>query len=369
MADENGDRRSPVGGHFPLFKKHPQLQDAIPFVSLGSYPTPVEELTELSEKFDCRLWVKRDDMTSPLYGGNKVRKLEFMIAEALENHYDRIIVYGGYGSHQVLAAAIYGLRAGLEVTALLFPQPLTDHCINNLRALAGLGVTMRHVKPREMLPAAIIRERIAAIPTMQRASTMPPGGSSPLTCLGYVNAVYELKEQIARGEAPKPDVIIVALGSCGTMAGLVTGAALAKLKADIIGVRVVDHLFSNTVQVAHLCNETVKLMKKTGCRVRLRRFAPWKMSIIHDQYGGEYGLPTKKAEEAVSVFGGQGIKLETTYTAKAAAALLAALRSGRLRGKNVLFWNTYAGTDISPLAEAGPTKENLPPPFNGLGRS
>src|SRR5215472_6673366 len=98
---------------------------------LGSYPTPLEPLEALSRP-GCSLWIKRDDLTNPLYGGNKVRKLERLLADAKQRGAQRILTVGAVGSHHVLATAVFGRRAGFEVEAVLVPQPRTAHAVDDL---------------------------------------------------------------------------------------------------------------------------------------------------------------------------------------------------------------------------------------------
>ena len=125
-------------------------------MTLGTYPTPIERLEALSRP-GCGLWVKRDDLTSALYGGNKVRKLERLLADAKEKGAERILTVGAVGSHHVLATAVYGKRAGLAVEAVLVPQPRTDHVVDDLRADLAQG--MKAIPASSYAHAAV---RIAA---------------------------------------------------------------------------------------------------------------------------------------------------------------------------------------------------------------
>jgi 1-aminocyclopropane-1-carboxylate deaminase/D-cysteine desulfhydrase-like pyridoxal-dependent ACC family enzyme len=156
----------------------------------------------------------------------------------------------------------------------------------------------------------------------------------------------ELTEQVEAG-LPPPDVIYVALGSCGTVAGLLAGLRGARaLAPEVVAVRVVSRLICNAWATRRLEGETLALTRRGGGRERLApRVA---LRVEHGQYGRGYGHPTPAAAEAVTRAAEAGLGLETTYTGKAMAQLLADARSGRLDGKRVLFLHTYSSVDLSP---------------------
>src|SRR5688572_3769772 len=117
---------------FPLFEKFPSLERALPRIALGDYPTPVERSAALSKSLGCELFIKRDDLSGLPYGGNKVRKLEFLFGDLKARDKTAAITVGGLGSHHVLATVLYGNKVGVKIGAALFPQPLTEHAQDTL---------------------------------------------------------------------------------------------------------------------------------------------------------------------------------------------------------------------------------------------
>jgi 1-aminocyclopropane-1-carboxylate deaminase/D-cysteine desulfhydrase-like pyridoxal-dependent ACC family enzyme len=329
-----------------LFRRHPRLRESVPHVSLGRFPTRVHRLEGLLPPA-VELWVKRDDESGTLYGGNKVRKLEFLLAEAKHDGARRVATIGAIGSHHVLATAIYGRSQGLEVEAVVFPQPLNDHVREQMLADVATGAQLRPTRSYLGVPLAVLRAR-----QPERTAWIAPGGSSATGSLGYVSAALELEEQIQRGELPRPDVIYVALGSCGTVAGLLCGLR-GHPEIEVAAVRVVDRTVSNARVVK-------RLVKQIDGRVGFEGELPrWR--IAHDFFGGQYGRTTPESDAAVALATKLGLHLEPTYTGKTVAALLSDATAGLLDGKRVLYWHTYNGVDLAPLLASGPGPQALPP--------
>lgn len=326
-----------------LFRAFPALAPRLCSVPLGEFPTPVERLPALD------IWVKRDDRSGALYGGNKVRKLEFLLADAIARGAHRIVTLGAFGSHHLLATTVYGRLAGLEVCSLVCPQPSTEHARDTLLLSVGAGACLHPARNLSVLPfaMAIVGRRHRA----EKRVFIPPGGSSPLGALGYVVAALEVAEQVRAGALPPPDAIYVPFGSGGTAAGLVVGLRLAKLEhARVFAVRVFDRLFAHAHGLAWLANRTAALIRAAGGpdagHFRARDF-----EVVHDQFGGAYGCATPAARAALTSAASCGLQLEVTYTAKALAAVLARPKgSGR-----VLFWNTFSSVplDHRPRAALG----------------
>ncbi len=180
---------------------------------LGRYPTPITALPESARAAELpagvSLLCKRDDLTSPIYGGNKVRKLEHLLDEARTRGVERIVTVGAVGSHHVLACTVFGVRAGFAVDAVLAPQPWTPHVEEVARAALGAGANVHPTSSFVTVPIALAR-RLAS---RGSAYFVPPGGSSVGGTLGYVEAAAELAAQIERKELPRPTSIVVALGS------------------------------------------------------------------------------------------------------------------------------------------------------------
>lgn len=340
-----------------LFRAFPPLAATVPWLPLGRFPTRVARVEGLVPP-TVDLWVKHDDDSGAAYGGNKVRKLEFILGEARARGARRLATLGAVGSHHVLATAIYGGKSGFAVDAVVFPQPPTDHVREQLLAHVAAGATLHPTRGYLGVPLAVWRQR-----RRDDAAWIASGGSSPTGTVGYVSAGLELLEQIARAELPRPDVIYVALGSCGTAAGLLVGLAgapsLPKLDARLVGVRVVDRAIANQSVTLRLARRTARLLAARGAQW-FNQFAPPPFAVEHRFFGGGYGRATPASDAAVARAARVGLALEPTYTGKAMAALLADAAAGALDGKRVLFVSTFSSVDLAPLVAAGPGPSALP---------
>jgi 1-aminocyclopropane-1-carboxylate deaminase/D-cysteine desulfhydrase-like pyridoxal-dependent ACC family enzyme len=332
----------------PLFRRYPALAEAVPWLSLGRFPTPLEPLPLAGEG---ETWVKRDDLSGGPYGGNKVRKLEFLLADALRAGAGRLITAGALGSHHALATAVYGRQLGLRVTLVLFPQLVTSHVRDVLLAAAAAGAEFRFVPRMELVPGALLALRWAT--RSERGYVIPPGGSNALGTLGYVNAALELAEQLAAGAAPVPREIHVAAGTLGTAAGLAIGLELAGLASRVAATRITGRIVTNERALARLVRGALVLLQPVV------RFDPdaatRRVEIRHRQIGSGYGRETPASRAATSRFESLGLRLDPTYTAKAAAELLASPGAGPR-----LFWHTLSA--VEPPRAAGPDIEQALPP-------
>lgn len=313
----------------------------LPWVSLGDFPTPVQPLEALSRSSGAECWIKRDDLSGSRYGGNKVRKLELLLASAMARGRRGVVTIGAYGSHHALATALYGRAVGLDVTLVLYPQPVTPHVLDDLLLDHASGARLVW-SPHAALAPLIARLHALWTP---RTELMPAGGSSALGTLGYVEGALELAEQVARGELPAPDCVVVAAGTCGTVAGIALGLELAGLRARVVGVRVVPAPVTNMLLVRRLELTARRLLRASGAR--WSRTRPVQVEIDPHELGAGYGVDTPAAREAVSRFAGHGLALETTYTGKAAAAFARLAASPALRGERLLFWHTFSSVDLS----------------------
>ncbi|HKJ93333.1 MAG TPA: pyridoxal-phosphate dependent enzyme [Longimicrobiales bacterium] len=339
-----------------LFRRFPALAGRLGWLRLGSGVTPVERVE--GAELPGELWVKRDDLTGPEYGGNKLRKLEFLLAHARQRGAGRLVTGGGFGSHHALATTLYGTRAGFAVTAVLYPQQATAHVREVLAAIHGLGADLRYCPHMALLPASLALARRAGRRDVPYA--VPPGGSSPVGVLGYVSAGLELAEQVSAGAAPAPDHVHVAAGTLGTAAGLAIGFALGGLRGRIVGVKIVPDYVASERVLRRLVRATLALLADTGdAAVRAALPAPAEVAARVQLRGGYlgdgYGRPTTAGAAALERFGALGLGLDPTYTAKTAAALLDALE--RAPGVH-LFWHT-----LSAVMPAVPRAAALPDRF------
>jgi D-cysteine desulfhydrase len=314
--------------------------DAFPRVRLGDWPTPVEPFAVLDARPES-IWIKREDRASTLYGGNKIRKLERLLAVGG----GPILTFGGLGSHHVLSTAVHAASLGRECYGVLAEQLLTDHTSAvlalNERECAGL------VRRRRPLASLCTLGRLASraasgadgLPSPPRI--LFPGGSSPLGTLGWVGGGLELAGQIAASACPQPDEIYLAYGSGGTAVGLALGLAIAGVRCDVVAVRVATRLAGNGRYASHLARRTYALLSRRG---DLGPMPPLRLRFEHRFVGEGYGYPTAAADAAVSCARASGVPLEPTYTGKALAALLAAARKDR-GGRTRLFLDTYSSID------------------------
>ena len=351
-----------------LFAAYPVLAGRVPWTSLGTLPTAVERVAGVLPS-SVELWVKRDDRSGARYGGNKVRKLEFLLADAARRGARRLVTVGAWGSNHVLATALYGRAMGFEVDAVVFPQPLVPSVRANILYDLAVGARLLPVRSVAGVPGALARARLEW-PRPNDVRIVAPGGSSPLGTLGYVSAGLELMAQVRAGECPAPDVVYVTLGSCGTAAGLWLGLGLGGYHGRIVAVRVVDRLVSNRFALRRLLRGAARLLVRAGADVSLDDLP--ELTIEQGQFGPGYARRTPADDEAVARAGRSGIGLETTYTGKTFAALIADAEAGRLDGQRALFINTYSSVDLTPLraadAELPPIPRALAPIFDGTGK-
>ena len=340
--------RPALRGETWLTAEYPDLGASVPWLPLAHVPTPVEPCDAIADWLGRGgVWFKRDDLISPVYGGNKVRRYEHVLAEAKARGAEQLITAGGFGSTQVLATILLGRSLGFDVTAALFDQPATRFARNAMLAGAAAGGELIHGGGYLMTAVRTAQAyRRAARPYL-----ILPGASNPMANLGYVDAMLELDQQVRRGELPRPDVIVVAAGSSGTMVGLSIGAALLGWPTTIIGVRITDLVACNRATVGVLIGATARYLSKRsrGFARDYRRDARFELN--HDVIGGGYGYPTPDAIEAVEqVQRLTGAPGEVTYTAKALVALRSIVRERPT--SNVLYWHTLSSTRPATDASA-----------------
>jgi len=341
-----------------LLRRHPALA-ALPRVALTELPTPVAPLV-CDAIPSGALYVKRDDCTSPLYGGNKARKLEFVLGAARARGARRLVTTGGIGTHHGLATTIFGATLGMRTTVVVVPQPITPHVRVQLLALVAHGAEL--VPAGNVAAAAAQVVRVLAIATLrgERPALVPTGGSSAAGDVGFVSAGFELAEQVAAGLVPEPAEIYVPLGSGGTLAGLALGIRLAGLRSRVVGVLVTDILPPSAARLARMANATLALLRRADPTIPDARLAPADFAIDRAELGPGYGTPTRAGEAAAARARDAGLALEPTYTAKCFAAVLARIESGSAPGP-LLFWNTVSSVDPLRSARGHPSEADLPP--------
>ncbi|RLF11357.1 MAG: hypothetical protein DRJ98_03760 [Thermoprotei archaeon] len=336
----------------PLFEHYPRLRDKLPYVSLGEFPTPVEKLDRLGKDIGVdNLYIKRDDLSGRVYGGNKVRKLEFLLGYALRLKVKEVLTFGCAGSNHALATAIYARQLGLRSISMLMPQPNAHYVRRNLLMSYYCGAELHQYRNKLFLAAGTIYQLLRhRLKHGRFPQVIPAGGSSPLGVVGFVNAAFELREQIAKGEVPEPDRIYVALGTMGTAVGLMLGLKAANLRSKVVPVRVVDEKIANVKRMVKLFHKTSSYLHSLDPSFPELKLYEKDVSIRHEFFGQRYALFTKEGMEAVAhMQRTERIKLDGTYTGKTLAALIKDAKEQILRGEVVMFWNTYNSRDFSDV--------------------
>jgi D-cysteine desulfhydrase len=317
-----------------LHERFPDLAETLPHLALSERPTSVRELTGLG------IWVKEDGaFGSGGWGGNKVRKLEWLIPDAKRRGRGSILTFGGLGTNWGLATALYAREHGLETALALVDQPVDDHVRAQLARLEASGARIHrtHTKRRTvaMLPWLLARNARGGRPPY----LLPAGGSSPVGALGYVEAALEIAAQVEAGSLPEPAHVVVPVGTGGTAAGLALGFQIAGLRSRVVGVVVNDQLRLDAAVLARLARRTAALLERRGARLGTLRLEPAMLDLTRDQIGAGYGHRTQAAEAAAALAAEERLALDPVYTAKAMAGLLALREAGRL-GDSVLFLHT-----------------------------
>lgn len=337
-----------------LFRHLPALEGRVPWVRLGDWPTPVEPHPTLGAALGGELWIKREDRSSAIYGGNKVRTLEAMFGRAVSSGARTIWATGAYGSNHAVATVLHAARAGLGAGAILFPQPASRPARENLSALLSARPALVQLPTIALLPLAIARAR-----RDPRAFVMTPGGATPEGAFGAMSAALELAEQVAAGACPAPARIVLACGSTCTTAGLLAGLQLAAalgvgFTAQTVplvdAVRVTPWPVTDASRIAWLAHATLRALARALGRAPVRPdLARLRAHLDVDptQLRAGYGRITARGERIRDLFARQGgPPLDIVYAAKSAAALPD--RLARTRGP-VLFWATKSS---APLARA-----------------
>lgn len=341
------DRPTPL-----LFARCPGLAKR-PFRPLAVVPTPVERMTAAADDLGRDdVWMKRDDLVSPLYGGNKVRRYEYVLADALHEGARRIVTAGGLASTQATATAVFAHALGLPLRVHLFDQAVTRFAKAALLADASLGADLVYGGsiPRTMWNAYWDQRE-------KGSYFILPGAPTPLANVGYVDAMLELAAQVDGGAMPRPDLIVLPTGSSGTLAALALGAAHLGWSTEIVGVRITEPLACNRVTIGVIAEATRRFLVKMGGDFPRR---PLGFRLLSGLNGAGYGEPTPASVAAIpkirALLGRDG---EVTYTGKAFAGLVQLARAKENRTKTILFWNTLSAVQpaVAPDARERLSKE------------
>ncbi|MCB9739808.1 MAG: pyridoxal-phosphate dependent enzyme [Deltaproteobacteria bacterium] len=324
----------------------------MPWFVLGDYPSPVRLLPLHGAAVP--VYQKREDLSSPLYGGNKVRTIEGHIGRAVALGREQIWATGAWGSNHALATAVHAPRAGLRVGAALVEQPPSLPAHANLRALAATGATVTDA-------IGWLGRPLAALQLLRdpKQVVMTPGGAVPIGSLGHVSAALELMTQVEAGLLPAPAHVVVTVGSTATTAGLLVGFALAaglgigSARAPRLhAVRVAPWPVTSHAAITWLARRTLAQLERLLGRTLPveRRALAAALEVDGAQNGRGYGYPTESGDHAKRAFAAAGsTPLDTVYTARSGAGLLALLP--RAEGP-VVHWMTKSSAPLAEPSEA-----------------
>jgi D-cysteine desulfhydrase family pyridoxal phosphate-dependent enzyme len=308
----------------------------VPRVPLFTAPTPIEPLPRLSAALrGPRIFVKRDDLTGLAFGGNKTRKLEYVLAEALANGARTLITTGAAQSNHCRQTAALAARAGLHCILVLSGDP-PEHPSANLLLdqLFGAEIVWTSREEREK---TLTYTFDVAWEEGLRPYLIPLGASNALGALAYEAA---FREFLAQGL--EADWIVVASSSGGTQAGLALGAHRSGWKGKVLGISIDRPAEELQATVATLANAAAE---RLGEKVSL---LPGDIHVKDDYLGQGYGVMGPVEKEAITLFARQeGLLLDPVYTGRAAAGLIDLVRNGFFRpGETVLFWHTGGATAL-----------------------
>jgi D-cysteine desulfhydrase len=335
----------------PFFEQFPGLKEGLPYERLCDLPSPVNKPGNMGEKLGLdHLYMKQDGIIGRPFGGNKLRKLEFLIGEARRRGCKEVMTFGFAGSNHALATAVNAYNTGLMSISMLLPQPNAHYVRRNLLLSRKYNAELHHYPNKLMLYLGtcfqLLRHRKI---TGKKPYVIPPGGSLPLGLVGFVNAAFELKRQIQQGQIPEPDRIYLPLGSGGTYVGLLIGLKALDLKSKIFPVRIVGKHFIDESKILKLFRDTVTFLCSSDPLFPRVQLSPDEIEINDDFLGEGYARFTKEGMEAAALMKEtEGVQLDGAYTGKTFAALIADARGQKIKKDDVvLFWNTLNAEDFS----------------------
>jgi D-cysteine desulfhydrase len=295
----------------------------LPRIRLATLPTPLQPAPRLSAAVGVEVWLKRDDLTGLGLGGNKVRGLEYLLADALARGCDTLVTGGGPGSNWAMLAALAARTRGLDTVLVCYGDPVAP--VGNMALATSVGAEVRFTGDTDR---ASVDTGVAAVADELRAAGRTPypmgrGGATAVGALGYLTAARELAVQLADlGCAPTS--LWLATGSCGTQAGLVAGAAWQRL-CPVVGVTVsrpAAECVARVADVAHAAAELAGVSSPEG-----------KPTVVDGHIGPGYGKRSAEGDAAAELLARtEGVFLDPIFAAKAMAGLLAAAERGEVTG-------------------------------------
>jgi 1-aminocyclopropane-1-carboxylate deaminase/D-cysteine desulfhydrase-like pyridoxal-dependent ACC family enzyme len=349
-----------------LFNNFPALSSSLGFIELAHLPTPILHAESLGQYFHMpNIFIKRDDLTGkildnnkPLFGGNKIRKLEFLLGDALLHGAETIITHGCAGSNHAVATAACAHYLDLNTILILKPQTMSEIVERNLKLMHAYRATMLSTPNNEIRSITTISQYIHnKYEHGDFPYVIPTGGSCPIGVLGYINAAFELKDQIAQGIIPEPDFIYASASSSSgaTISGLLLGAKAAGLHTKIMGIAIEPEDAHEIKQnIIRLFNEANELLHKLDASFPLYTLTQDEININLACSGTEYGLVTPEGRDAIKLLKArENIQLDDTYTSKVFDGMIRDIQAGNIN-KNavVLYWHTFCGLDFSSITDS-----------------
>jgi D-cysteine desulfhydrase family pyridoxal phosphate-dependent enzyme len=315
--------------------------DEIPRLPLANYPTPLQHLPRLSQELNRKIYIKRDDELGPGLGGNKTRKLEYLMADAQRRGARRVVTFGGLQSNHARLTAAAARKCGMEPHLFYFEQR-PSRMYGNLLINQLTGARMHFIPfggsgdGGMSLETAIRLVHLVAWATVGPHYYIPVGGHSWLGCLGYVRAAAEIDRQ-ARDLGIENAYLLLAAGSGGTLAGLMAGLWLIDSNLKPLGIDVGKLWKGFPISIAQLATNLCSRLGKP------HRFTPTQVPLIENIYVGQgYAIPSMQCMSAIARLARlEGILLDPVYTSKAFAGMLDLLKKGKLgRDHPVIFLHT-----------------------------
>ncbi len=306
-------------------------------VELGFFPTPIHRLEKLSKKYPYNLFIKRDDLTGLAFGGNKTRKLEYLIADALDKGARAVITEGAAQSNHARQTAAAARKYGLEPHLILFkpePREFDGNLLLDMFFGAKIHWTDKDSLYKERLNImGVIRDCHGQDPYF-----IPMGGSNEIGLWGYIDAIDELKTQTELS-GQKIDYIVFASSSGGTHAGMIIGKKLYDLEAQIIGIEIDKNMYPDKTVKQHIKTIINYARQEFDLPIDLN---DQDITLISGYSEAGYGVVTDLEKNAIYTLAQEeGILLDPVYTGRAFGALLDLL--GKVyfpKGSNILFWHT-----------------------------
>ena len=318
-----------------------------PRESLARLPTPLQRLDRLSEEIGTNIWLKRDDLTDMLASGNKIRKLEYSIGQALAEQADVLVTWGGVQSNHCRATAALAARLGLKSHLLLRgKEPSLADGNLMLDQLLGADVSFLLLEDYRGMQNiyAELQNRYSA--EGLKTYAIPVGASDEVGLWGYINCAAELKEDF-RSAGIEPGAVVTTVGSGGTLGGLILGRALHDLDTEILGFNVCD---DEAYFVGKITTDLALWQKRYQSGLEVKDLA---ITVVDGYVGPGYAKATPEVFRTISKIAKQeGIVLDPVYTGKAFDAMLQEIRSGKLSGlDDVVFIHTGGIYGLFPQKE------------------